>query len=65
MGRLIKIKNTITDGHTAQFCFLGLLLLGELGITALAKQKSSSTTSNDYKWEPLKKKTKLTFFKFP
>ena len=43
------------------FVFLGLLLLGELGITDLAKQKSSSTTSNDYKWEPFLKKLSLHF----
>ena len=30
------------------FIFLGLLLLGKLAITALAKQKFSSPTSNDY-----------------
>ena len=45
------------------FIFLGLLLFGKLGITALAKQKSSSPTSNDYVQlgALFKSKTSLSF----
>ena len=40
LGKEINKKKT--NGHTAHFYFLGLLHLGELGITALATQKSST-----------------------
>ena len=45
------------------FIFLGLLLFGKLGVTALAKQKSSSPTSNDYVQlgALFKSKTSLSF----
>ena len=39
LGKEIKLKKNV---HTAHFYFLGLLDLGELGITALATQKSST-----------------------